>query len=27
LTVIAHKFSKVAKEKILTAGGEAKTVL
>ncbi|MEB2309731.1 MAG: 50S ribosomal protein L15 [Candidatus Brocadiaceae bacterium] len=27
LTVIAHKFSKVAKEKILIAGGEAKTVL
>lgn len=27
LTVIAHKFSKVAKEKIHAAGGEAKTVI
>lgn len=27
LTVIAHKFSKVAQEKILAAGGQAKAVL
>ncbi len=27
LVVIAHKFSKIAKEKIQAAGGEAKTVL